>query len=167
MPPGGAAPPAAGAGDAGGGEGREVVIGPLSLTAPEGWIRKPSTQFTLAVFELPRAEGDGTDGRVTVSSAGGGVEGNIQRWQGQFEGAPQAKTESKEVSGLKVTTAVIEGTYAGMAGAGGGPNFRMWGAVVQPPASPQLIFLKAVGPAKTMDKWDKTFEAFLTSMKAH
>jgi len=154
-------------------EGREVVVGPLSLTAPEGWIRQGVTsQFLNAQFQLPRAEGDPEDGRFTVSAAGGSVDANITRWQAQFKENPPVQSQPADIAGLKVTEARIAGTFAGGGGpvTGGGsgekPGWKLWGAVIQVPGSEQLVFLKATGPAKTLDRWDGSFGEFLKTLKS-
>jgi hypothetical protein len=70
-----------------------VELDAITLTAPEGWGRKPtSSGFLLAEFTLPRANDDDWDGRLTVSSAGGDIEANIDRWRGQFGGKPSNET---------------------------------------------------------------------------
>ena len=52
------------------------------LTAPNEWVRrKPSSMFLLTEFTLPKVDGDTADGRLTVSSAMGSLEDNINRWR--------------------------------------------------------------------------------------
>jgi len=150
--------------------GQSLQVGPVTLTVPEGWVRKSPRPFTLAVFGLPRAEGDPEDGGVTVSMAGGGIEGNISRWQGQFKENPAAQRETLEVGGMKATTVRLTGTFGG----GGGPmvksgpekpNSKMWGAIIELPGQSQQLFLKAIGPAKTLDRWDQSLTEFLKSVR--
>ncbi len=161
-----ASPPAAT-----GGAAREVQIGPLKLTAPEGWIAQPANpQFgVLAAFGLPRVEGDSEDARLTVSTVAGDLGQNLTRWQGQFKESPPVAPVVVDVAGMKVVTVRLAGTLkAGGPFMGGGaekPNSKMWGAVLELPGQPQKVFLKATGPAKSMEKWDGSFAAFLNSLK--
>ena len=61
------------------------------------WTRKPAgSPFVAAEFCLPRADGDDADGRLTISTAGGSVEANIDRWKGQFQ--PQPKSAKQDLS---------------------------------------------------------------------
>ena len=85
----------------------------ITLTAPAGWQRmQPSSSFVAAEFVLPRAEGDDADGRLTVSTAGGSVEANIDRWKGQFgPQAKQAPQEEIDVAGMKVTVVDLSGDF--------------------------------------------------------
>ena len=49
-----------------------VAGGKLELTSPAGWERKkPSSGIVEHEFNIPKAEGDGADGRMTVMGAGG------------------------------------------------------------------------------------------------
>jgi hypothetical protein len=158
-------PPAAAAG------GPVVVVGPLTLTAPPTWPRQSvaaSPFAPLAAFTLPRADGDPEDGRLTVSQAAGGVDANIARWQGQFKENPPAQKEAREVAGMKVTVVRLAGTLSGgrgpMAAGADKPNSKLWGAVIEQPGG-QLLFLKATGPAKTLDRWDGSFGEFLGAIR--
>lgn len=143
--------------------GREVDAGPVTLTAPEDWVRQAPRQMTLAVFLLPRAEGDLEDGDMAVSAAGGSVEANIERWRSQFKESPRPVKGEAFAGGFRVTTAVLDGTYAGRSGEK--PGFRMWGAIVEIPGENQLVFIKATGPVKTLGRWEKSFGDFLNSLK--
>jgi hypothetical protein len=165
------APPAEREGTGGAGAGREVEIDPLVLTAPEAWVRRtPSSGFVRAEFALARVEGDPEDARMTISTAGGAVDANIARWQAQFKENPPARTETTEVGGLRVVVVRLAGTLSG----GGGPmvsagpekpNSRMWGAVVEMPGQEQKLFLKATGPAKTMERWEESCLSFLRTLR--
>ncbi len=159
--------PAASSPAATGGSGREVQIGPLKLTAPEGWVVLPANpQFGgLAAFGLPRAEGDAEDARLTVSTVAGDLAQNLSRWQGQFKESPPVAPVIVDVAGMQVVTVRLAGTLTSMSGGAPKPNSKMWGAVLELPGQPQKVYLKATGPAKSMDKWDGSFTAFLKSLK--
>ena len=63
-------------------EARDVAIGTSVLTAPDEWVRrKAGSMFLITEFALPKAEGDSADGRLTVSSAMGSLEDNLNRWR--------------------------------------------------------------------------------------
>lgn len=42
---------------------------------------------------------------------GGGVEANVQRWLGQFQGTPESKREEIDAGGKKITLVTATGTY--------------------------------------------------------
>lgn len=163
LPPGHPQPAAAIA------TGPEVDLGPGKLTAPEGWQRKqPRVGFILAEFTLPKAEGDAADGRLTVTSAGGGIKENVDRWRGQFTGKPEKDSEKKiKVDDVDVTLVDFSGTFQESHGMMGPtedrPNYRMIGAIIE--LEEKLYFIKAYGPDKTMAGNEKKFDEFVQSLK--
>ena len=149
--------------------GPDVDTDALHLSAPEKWVRKqPRSSMLIAEFALPKAEGDAQDGRLTVSSAGGSVKDNIDRWRTQFVGKPQKETKDEvELGGVTVTVVDFTGKFSDQAGpfAPGveREGYRMLGAII--PVKGQLYFVKAYGPEKTMDAQGEAFRAFLKTLQ--
>jgi hypothetical protein len=150
----------------------------LKFTAPEGWVEEtPVKPMRKAQFRLPKVAGDPEDAELVVfyfGGGGGGVQMNIDRWIGQFsrpDGSPigdGAKTTKKDVSGIRIAVVDVSGTYL----ASSGPmlsevekknDFRMLAAVAESASGPW--FFKLTGPAKTIAKWQPSFETFLDSVK--
>jgi hypothetical protein len=104
---------------------------------------------------------------MSISSVGGSLEANIERWRGQFQEKPEPTVQKRTVSGLEVTTVEMEGTFS--AGMGGGgtpkPGTLLLGAIVRVPGAQNLIFFKAWGPKATMEKARGDFEAFVSSFR--
>lgn len=146
-----------------------VRLDVLTLTAPEGWRRKPvQSSFTLAEFALPGDKGEDTDGRLTVSTAGGSIDANIERWKTQFVGAlEKSKQEQTKAAGLTITLVDFAGEFNDQRGpfapAVKRPGYRMIAAVL--PVEGQLYFVKATGPQKTMEMHAEKIKAFVTSVK--
>ncbi|HTK73867.1 MAG TPA: hypothetical protein VL371_01345 [Gemmataceae bacterium] len=149
--------------------GGEVRLDAITLTAPSGWGRKRAeSSFIEAEFMLPRAEGDDADGRLTISSAGGTVEANIDRWKGQFGGSPKnAKQEQIDAGGMSITLVDFSGDFNDQRGPFAPPvnrpGYRMIAAIV--PGNGQLHFVKAVGPQKTIEAHADEFKTFVRSVK--
>jgi len=139
------------------------------LTAPKAWVQKPPrSSFILAEFALPHAEGDEDDGRVSVSTAGGSVQDNLDRWKGQFGAKSEKVSEEKiEVAGKHVSLIDLSGTFADQRGpfapAVDRPGYRMLGAVID--LGGDLYFIKAYGPAKTMAAHADEVREFVKSLK--
>ena len=150
----------------------------ITFTAPPAW--KPvatSSSMRIAQFAVPRAAGDSADAELVVyyfGGSGGTVDANIERWLGQMQqpdGKPSsavAKRDARTVNGLKVTLVDVSGTYVAEMTPGAkerhnSPNFRLRAAVIETSNGP--YFIKLTGPAKTVAAADKTFEAFLSSVK--
>lgn len=151
--------------------------GRLTFQAPADWTSEPPTSsMRVAQYQLPRAGGDPEDASLVVyyfgPGQGGSVEANLVRWTNQMEqpdGSPssqKATTQKLTVNGLNVTLLDVSGTYRAEMMPGQGmrlnkPNFRLRAAVVETPAGP--YFVKLVGPAKTVKRWDDAFIKFVES----
>lgn len=150
----------------------------LKFTAPQGWVAKTVTSsMRLADFTLPKAAGDAEDATATLyffQGTGGSVQANLDRWIGQMtqpNGGPSkdvAKTTTiQSDAGLKITLVDVSGTYVAEVTPGSAerfnkPGFRQLAAVVETPGGPH--FVKIVGPAATVAKWQPSVTAFLKSL---
>lgn len=155
--------------------GRTIVLGEkLALTAPEHWAPKPPAMQMIAYeFAVPPAEGDEESGRMTVMTAGGSVEANIERWIGQFsqpdgaETKDRAKVEKKTIGGQEVHLVDVAGTYQDARGpfapAVARPDYRMLAAILPTPEG--TYFLKFYGPKKTVGENQAAFEKMIEGMK--
>ncbi|MCE9544392.1 MAG: hypothetical protein K8T25_02560 [Planctomycetia bacterium] len=154
-----------------------LADGKLSLTAPAGWTKKEPKFAGIVMFEFaaPAAEGDQTDGRVTVGPAGGGIEANQQRWLGQFVQPDGSKTEDhavrqeKKVAGCTVHLLDISGTYMAprFAPGGGGklPDQRLRVAVIDA-GERGIYYIRLSGPQKTVAKHAADFDKMIDGLTA-
>jgi hypothetical protein len=155
--------------------GEEVEIDGLKSKTPDGWKPgKPATDMQRAVFSLPRVEGDPEDATVTVfffgPGGGGGLDANVKRWKDQFK-APageKAKVEKMKVGDVDITTVDVQGTFLFKARpmdptAVEKPDFRLVGVYFGSKNGP--YFMRFVGPAKTVEKHKKEFDAWLKNFK--
>jgi len=132
----------------------------------------------VAQYKLPKDEGDNEDASLVVyyfgASQGGSAQANIDRWISQMQqtdgGASKdkAKTETITVNGLKVMTVDVSGTYTAEMAPGSGTfhndsNWRLRAAVIE--TAKGNYFVKAVGPAKTMARWDQSVTDYLKSLE--
>ena len=147
----------------------------LTMTAPDSWIvKRPGNGMISQEFAVPAAKGDPRDGRMTVSSAGGSVQANVDRWAGQFsqpdgsKTADKMKVQEKTLAGREVNLVDISGTYQESAGmmqaATERPGYRMLAAII--PADGASFFIKFYGPKKTVGEHEKEFQAMLDGIKA-
>jgi len=156
-----------------------TAAGELRFKAPDGWvIEKPSSSMRVAQYKLPKAEGDNEDASLVVyyfgASQGGSAQANIDRWISQMEqsdGAAskdKAKTETTTVNGLQVMTVDVSGTYTAEMAPGSGTfhnnsNWRLRAAVVETPKG--NYFVKLVGPAKTVGRWNQAYADYVKSFE--
>ncbi|HMG75071.1 MAG TPA: hypothetical protein VK582_16330 [Pyrinomonadaceae bacterium] len=155
------------------------AAGELHYKAPDGWVtEKPSSTMRVAQYKLPKIEGDSEDALLVLyyfgATQGGTAQANIDRWISQMQQPDgsatkdKAKTESSTVNGLKVTTVDVSGTYTAEMAPGSDTkhndaNYRLRAAVVETPKG--NYFLKLVGPAKTMGRWEQSVTDFVKSFE--
>jgi len=157
------------------GEGKAEVLeigdGKVVITKPATWKTMPEGKMIDKEFRFP-AEGENS-ARITISRAGGGVEPNIGRWIGQFEGATKenTKVEKKDVDKTKVHIIEIEGTFTGSMGpmAPGATtkkleNYKMLSAILELKDG-TLIFVKTTGPKETVAKMREDFVKMIDGLK--
>lgn len=143
----------------------EASVGGFKFMVPADWQEQPpKSQFVLGEFSLT---GEGGPARLTLSSAGGGLEANIERWQGQFSRGPNdPDPRQSEITfdGQKGTLVELSGTYTDMF-SGGNPNknWRMLGVAI--PLGPTNFFIKLTGPQATVTAHKDAFVKFVESAK--
>ena len=134
----------------------KVADGKMTFTAPGSWEKvTPKSNMLDAEFKVPRKGTDPADGRMTLMSAGGSVQANIDRWKGQFSGEKTAKIDETTVAGQKVHMVNIVGTFMESSGGPFGPktkreNYRMLAAIVEYGKAGKY-FIKLTGPKETLD----------------
>jgi hypothetical protein len=150
----------------------------LTFAAPPGWIAEtPASSIRKAQYRLPQAEGDSEHAEMAVfyfSGEGGGIQANIDRWTSQFEkpanssNASAVHTTHKTVHGIPLTIVDISGAYTAPSMGTSmqskkKENFRMLAAIAEAGDGPW--FFKLTGPAKTVAKWEKSFQSFLDTIQ--
>jgi hypothetical protein len=143
-----------------------AAAGDLGWTRPDAWelVDHPST-MRKATFKIPKIEGDAEDAEMSVTQVGGSIEANIKRWEGQFEGSPEAKTEKKKVGDLEVTVVTIDGTFKSggpMMGGGGEPK-KGWALLAAIVNTEPAHFFKMTGPEKTVHGARGDFDSLVAS----
>ncbi len=149
------------------GPGAATGAADVTWEAPKGWASVPSpSAMRKATYRIPKASGDAEDAELTVTSAGGSVQANVDRWAAQFGGATP-KTVDRNVNGLEVTVVELKGTFAGggpmMGGSGPKEKFMLLGAIVK--GNETAHFFKLTGPEKTVTAARADFDALVGSLR--
>ncbi len=156
----------------------KVANGDLQFEVSGNWKSvQPKSRMLETELQIPKVGDDQQDGRLTIMGAGGSIDANIVRWQGQFsqpdggDTADKTKVEVKTIDGQKVSIVDITGTFLD---APGGPfsgqakvereNYRMLAAIVQTESNGNY-FVKFYGPKATVDKNAEAFKAMIESLK--
>jgi hypothetical protein len=156
----------------------QVPSATLKYDLPEGWTSKPlSSKMRLADFVLPKAEGDPEDATLVVTffgGQGGTVQANFDRWLSQMEqpggraSKDVAKTSVLKTHDLTLSIMDLPGTFVAEKAPGSAerynkPGFHLRAAVIEGTGGP--YFVRLVGPAKTVAKWDASVQAFFKSLR--
>jgi hypothetical protein len=113
-----------------------------SWKLPEGWQQLPGSQFRYATIRLPPASDSAKALEISVSSAGGELLANVNRWRGQLNlkpiGADELAAAGKtlDIDGHKATLVSLVGTGSG--GMGGAPFAPFAGGAALPPDHPPI-----------------------------
>jgi len=147
------------------------AVAGLKWSIPSNWNVLPPRQMRVATYGVPivGAENEPTECGIFYfgADAGGSVDANIERWEGQFETSSKPSRASKEVNGLPVTVVQIAGAYLSPGGPmmqsqGKKEDFRLLGAIVSGPEGP--VFFKLTGPSKSVAAVEKDFTAMINSL---
>jgi hypothetical protein len=147
------------------------TAGGIRFTAPAAWKSQGDRPMRAATYAAPAAQGDREPAELAVyyfgAGQGGGVEDNLKRWTGQFQGAGKPEIRRQVVKGLRVTLIDLSGTYVAasgpmMAKKESKPGYRLLGAIVEGPQGP--VFFKFTGPAKTVAAHQGNFQALIKSI---
>jgi hypothetical protein len=143
----------------------------IAWDAPATWQKAENpSPMRKATYKIPKAVGDAEDAELSISQAGGSVDMNVKRWEGQFEtkGPDASKRTERKVGDLKVTMVEIKGVFNGSGMPGGPPaapkpNFALLGAIIETAGAPW--FFKLTGPEKTVEASKADFERFVDSIR--
>jgi hypothetical protein len=95
---------------------------------------------------------------------GGGVEANVQRWLGQFQGTPESKREEIDSGGKKITLVTATGTYNDgppMGAKTPKADYTLVAAIV--PTEDSNVFVKLTGPRGAIAKLIEGFKKMVGS----
>jgi hypothetical protein len=150
-------------------KGTKVDLDGLTSMTPGEWTKEklPARSMRFLQFRLPAAAGDKEDAEIAIFKLGGSVKDNLARWKGQFRPA-EGKVSELKIAGHEATMLDITGIYASPPfdpkhkGAKK-DNFRLVGILLTGPENPWQI--KLLGPAKTVEKHKKEFDAWIKAFK--
>ena len=176
-PPAAASPmPPSGTPDVGGSPGADgsseatLAASGLRWKTPASWREGGPRAMRIATYFVGGPDPE-TTGECAVfhfgPGMGGGVDDNIERWVGQFDGSPNYVRRVLTVHGLKVTRVEIAGTFLApdseMQSQGKRPAWKLLGAIVEGPQG--AVFFKFTGPAAVIDGAAKGFDTMLASLE--
>jgi hypothetical protein len=151
----------------------------LKYDLPEGWTSKaPSSKMRVAEMALPRVDNDPEDASLVITyfgGQGGSVQANFDRWLTQMaqpDGRASkdlAKTSVLKTNDLTITIMDLPGTFVAETAPGSAehhnkPGFHLRAAVIES-SKGGPFFVRLVGPAKTIAKWEASVQSFFKSLR--
>jgi len=156
------------------GDAALVRFASLRAAAPSSWEKeKPSGRDRVYQFRIPRAKGDEPDAELLIfDSFGGSAEANINRWKNQTFEPPEGKkidevstVKQLDIAGRPASYLDVSGTFLGSPrDPVRKPGYRML-AVHYLGTDRKTYHIILRGPAKTVEKHKKEFDAWLESFK--
>ena len=153
---------------------RDGDLGGLIGSIPEEWHAvTPSNSMRVAEYHL-HGFGGKEDGILAVfhfgSGQGGDTQANINRWISQFkseDGIPDSRQWNQRVSGINVERLQVSGTYnVGTMSGGSGESLQdylLYGAIIEAPDG--SYFFKLTGPRDVLEKYQESFERYISSLR--
>ncbi len=150
----------------------------LRFVAQAGWVEEPtSSAMRVGQYRLPKLETDAEDATLIVyhfgAAGGGGFEANLERWASQME-QPDGSDSASKIAHLQrkhgevaLHEAWLDGTLVAETMPGSGerlnkPGFRLRAAMLEVPGT-TAYYAKLTGPKATVERWEASWNAFLTS----
>ena len=149
---------------------KDFKVGEFTFATPSGWEWVPTTSL-LRKAQLRFPSGQEAQAEVLFfyfgTNDGGGIQANLDRWIGMFEGPKDklnAKTEETTVNGHKIHYVQAQGTF--LSGMPGGPKTpqpgtMLLGAIIE--SRDGAVFLRCTGPVETVQAGSKTFRSLVES----
>lgn len=152
----------------GSGGASRVSAADFSFTIPEGWTQQPASNAMRVTELVAPAPKPGTSAPVAAFSlAGGDIDANITRWEGQFSDADPVRSREKiQRAGTTIHLVEMAGAYRGMGGMGSGAAAEgtvMRAAIIERPGQPNL-FIKMTGSAEAMNPLAEAWTAMIDSI---
>lgn len=149
------------------GPGLKKIDG-IQFKIPKGWVEVPLSPaqqgMITASFKIPEA---GDDIKLTLSSVGGGIDANLQRWKGQVQlpAGESAIQETVRVDNVDAIWLDLKGTYDSGTDLNSTTQsgMRMIGVAI--PRMPRDFYLKLTGPREQLVNVKEQFRDFVKSAR--
>jgi hypothetical protein len=133
---------------------------PFTFDLPEGWSPKAAGPMRMAEFAMSDGDRKAT---ASVSTAGGELLANVNRWRGQI-GLEAVSKDDLEKSLQKLSAGGVDGDYVQLFGTDKSkPPEAIFGVIVN--ALGRQWFIKLQGDAELVRRETERFEAFVKSMR--
>jgi hypothetical protein len=149
-------------------EDKTISVGGNTFKVPAPWTEgTPTGMFDKAALNYPIEGGTALIAKLSEFQGGaGGVEANVNRWVGQFEGGkPETKREDLKFGDTQVVLMTLSGTFLDGPPMSSQktprPDYTMLGAIIM--NADTATFVKLTGPKADVAKAADAFKKLVTS----
>ena len=154
------------------GDDETITVSEFTFKYGEPWVRQQvASPMRAGQFTYDHEDEKLKDVDLVIyffgAGQGGGIQSNIARLIGQFEGTPKYSIDKKSFGGKDVTFLEASGTYMeSMGGPFSGnktsqPDYTMLAAIL--PSDEGAVFLKLTGPNDSVEALKEDFNKFAES----
>ncbi len=125
----------------------------IKLDIPDKWREVPNVAMVDSKYIVPSAKGDM---ELTLTSMGGGIPANIDRWAGQIKrpSGEEVKRDELDIGGLPSTLIDVRGTYTANTAMGNNESKEDWRLVgLGIPVPQRDFFVRLVGPREAVSEF--------------
>lgn len=145
----------------------EFTVGSFVFERPTEWKWVvPSSSMRKAQLAVPGANNESAEVNFFHfgPGQGGGIQANVERWFGQFQGASTSQKDA-QVGNTRIVYVEAAGTF--FSGMPGGPTtpmegYALRGAILEDPVHGD-VFVKMTGPAALVEQAWEGFDAMVRS----
>jgi hypothetical protein len=133
----------------------------LTFDIPQDWREDPNPKMVDSRYFIDTPAGEL---QLTLTSMGGGLRQNIERWVGQVKTAGEGATRDEiTIAGATCPRVDVRGDYNNRVGSDPGikKDWRLIGIGI--PNNAQDFFVKLVGPRGAIKEFKEDLEKFLDS----
>lgn len=140
--------------------GRQAFAG-LEFDVPDSWQAATLSPMQMGILAAKFTAGESEDVTITLSRSAGGLQANLDRWRGQVTLSEAEQLETLSIAGTESTLIKLTGQYSPGMGRPDLPDGCLLGVIIPQPQ--QDYFIKATGPAASVNSIEDAFRDFVLS----
>lgn len=140
--------------------GQEAFAG-LLFDVPADWQKQQLSPMQMGIVAAKFSAGENGDVQITLSRSAGGLDANLNRWRGQVTVSEAETLQTISAAGTQATLIKLTGDYSPGMGRPDIADGCLLGVII--PQPPQDYFIKATGPAASVDAIEEQFREFAAS----
>lgn len=147
--------------DSGPARSEKQAFAGMEFRVPVSWKVSTLSPMQMGILAAKFTTGENSEVVITLSRSSGGLDANLNRWRGQVAQNQPEVLETLTVAGAEATLIKLVGDYSPGMGRPDLPDGCLLGVIVPQPR--QDYFIKATGPAASVNEMEASFREFIAS----